>query len=272
MRRRGALIYVTATGLSVEYHEVVHARAEPRDAQNQLLALLPFDAGPSTALTFETVQLAAGSVVIEDGELANGVYFPYDCIVSLQCATRDGASVEYGLVGREGLLGVETLLESGRTRGRAIAIHSGHALRLPVSVFRELFRGHGWFRSGLLNFYLAFNTQVVQRSICHRVHTIEQQLCTWLLLLHDRSGSDDLELTHEIVGGLLGGRREGVTIAVGRLRSDGLIRSAYRRLVIVDRPALVARSCECYAVIRNHYERLIPGGHNRRETTKEVDR
>lgn len=199
------------------------------------------------------VQLAAGFAVLEHGEGANHAYFPQDCVISLQCVTREGGSVEFGMIGNEGVQGIEILLESGQLRHRAVVTRAGSALRIPGRAFVNYFRAYDAFRQGLLRFHAAFNSQVVQRSICHRLHTMEQQLCTWLLLMHDRSAGNALKFTHEAVGGLLGGRREGVSIALRRLRNDGLVRSGYRSFVILDRAGLEARSCECYGSILRAY-------------------
>lgn len=256
---------------SVDSVERLRAFAGPRDAgkqrlelrpgdatnrlplNNQLLDMLPRDVYPPADLELEPMQLAAGAVIFESGDRASHAYFPQDSVISLQCATREGASVEFGMVGREGLLGIEALLENGRMPGRAVVVRPGRALRSPVQLLTDPFRRYTPFRSGLLQFYGALYAQVVQRSICHRVHTIEQQLCTWLLLMRERSGTDRLDFTHEDVAGFLGGRREGVTIAVRRLRKDGLVRPGYRSLVILHRVELEAHSCECYGAIRDAY-------------------
>lgn len=154
------------------------------------------------------------------------------------------------------MLGAEALLERGRLLGSAIVIRAGAALKAPIAVLKELFGECGDFRAAVLAFWDAYNAQIVQRSVCHRVHTIDQQLCTWLLLMQDRSRGREIEVTHETIGGLLGGRREGVSISIRRLRRDGLLRSGYRSLVIVDRDGIEARSCECYRATRAEYRGL----------------
>ncbi len=242
-----------ALTVPVESERRVHGSGKSHGQKNRLLRSLPPDAYARVDAEFTAIPLAADSVLFEYGDRAKQVYFPQDCVISLQLATREGESVEFGMLGSEGVLGLETLFESGRTPGRAVVSRVGHALRVPTELLLESFRQYAPFRSGLLHFYAAFNTQVVQRSICHRVHTIEQQLCTWLLLMHDRSDDDRLHCTHEEVGGFLGGRREGISIAVRRLRNDGLVSSGYRCLVILDRRGLEARSCECYGAIRAAY-------------------
>jgi CRP-like cAMP-binding protein len=261
---------VTTDVLDVESAAQANAVVERPGERNRLINLLPLEARARLVRELEPVSLTEERVVIESGQHAKHVYFPQDSVLSLRCVTREGASVEFALVGHEGLLGAEALVIGGRAHGRAVVVCGGHALRLPARLLTEIFRRDRQFRSGLLAFYRAFNTQVIQRSICHRMHTIEEQLCTWLLLLLDRTGRDEIEATHEWIGDTLGRRREGVSIAVGRLRTRGLIRIAYRRLVIYDRAGLQARSCECYAVIRNRYERSQPGRRSLR-ATQEVE-
>ena len=220
---------------------------------NRLVASLPRETYLRVVSELEPVELAAGSTVVENDERALHAYFPEDCVFSVQRTTRDGGSVEFGIVGREGVLGIGASLDGNRMHGRGITARAGRALRMPAELLRDLYRRDDRFRSNLVSFYSAFDTQVAQRSICHRVHTTEQHLCCWILLMTDRSDGADLEATHEVIGGLLGARREGVTLAIMRLRDDGLLRSARSRLTILDRAALEARSCECYGVIRQAY-------------------
>lgn len=215
----------------------------------------------------ETVHLASGALVNPENVSPQYGYLPQSCAISLQRPLRDGSSVEFALVGREGMLGAEALLERGRMLGSATVIRAGAALKAPISLLKELFEDCGDFRAAVLAFWDAYSAQIVQRSVCHRVHTIDQQLCTWLLLMHDRSRGNEIEATHETIGSLLGGRREGVSIAIRRLRKDGLLRSGYRSLVILDRNGIEARSCECYRTTRAEYrnfpETLMPFGPGR---------
>ncbi len=231
------------------------AFAVARAAKNRVLASLPLDTYQCVAADLEPVRLAAGSVIAESDERTKYAYFPEDCVVSLQCTTREGASVEFGMVGSEGVLGIAAIFEGTRTHGRAVVQTAGRALRLPVTALMDSCRRCGGFRSSVLRFSLAFNSQVVQRSICHRVHSIEHHLSSWLLLMHDRSSGNELEVTQEALGELLGARREGVGIAARHLRDEGLICSTRGRVTILDRAALEARSCECYEVIRRAYDR-----------------
>lgn len=248
-------VYIDMQALTVpvDSERRVRALGALHGPKNRLLLLLLPEARAQMDADCAEIQLEADAVLFEYGERVKYAYFPQDCVISLQLATRDGASVEFGMIGNEGVVGLETLFENGRAPGRAIAARAGRALRVPAQSVLRAFRQYAAFRSGLLHFYGAFNAQVVQRSICHRVHTIDEQLCTWLLLMHDRSGNDRLSCTHEAVGGFLGGRREGVSIAIRRLRRDGLVRSGYRCLVVLDRMGLEARSCECYGAIRGAY-------------------
>lgn len=240
---------------------------------NQILAGLPHETYLCVASDLEPVHLAAGSVVTENNARTRHAYFPLDCVVSLQGMTREGASVEFGLIGSEGVLGLAAIFEGESAHGRAVVQTAGHALRLPVQALMNSCRRCSGFHSGLLRFSGVFGAQVAQRSICHRVHSIEQHLCSWLLLMHDRSFGEAIEVTHDALGGVLGARREGVSIAVKRLREAGLIRTVRGRLVIRDHAALVEHSCECYGVIRQAYDgrtwsegiRLWPGLVLRRE-------
>ena len=226
-----------------------------RAARNRVLASLSADGYACVAAALEPVELAAGAVIAENDERCRHAYFPEDCVVSLQYTTREGASVEFGMVGSEGALGIEALFEGQRSHGRAVVQCAGRALRLPVKALLDACRRCAGLRSGLLRFCRAFNLQVAQRSVCHRVHSTEHHLCSWLLLMHERAGGGELQVTQEALGRLLGARREGVSIAVRRLRGDGLIDSTRGRLAILDRAALEARCCECYESIRQAYAR-----------------
>ncbi len=226
-----------------------------RHTGNRLLTALAPDAYLCVAAALEPIELAAGFVLTGNDERPKHAYFPEDCVVSLQCSTREGASVEFGMVGNEGALGIAVLFESRQAHGRAVVQSAGRALRLPVKALLDSCRRCAGFRSSLLRFSWAFNVQVAQRSVCHRAHSTEHHLCTWLLLMHDRSGGSELAVTQEALGRLLGARREGVSITTRRLRGDGLIDYTRGRLAVLDRAALEARSCECYATIRQAYAR-----------------
>ena len=242
--------------LAGEFRVRGRASSQARAAKNHVLVSLPLDSYLCVAGELEPVQLAAGCVIAESHEQSKYAYFPEDCVVSLQYATREGASVEFGMVGREGVVGIAALFEVGQTHGRAVVQSAGGALRLPVKALLDSSRRCGGFRASLLHFAWAFNVQVTQRSVCHRLHSTDHHLCSWLLLMHDRSsGDDELGVTQEALGRLLGARRERVSIAARRLRNDGLIGSTRGRLAILDRAALEARSCECYGVIRKAYDR-----------------
>lgn len=239
----------------------MHVFGRPQASRNCVLRRLSVDESTRIAPHVKTVRLEADAVLFDEEDPAGHAYFPLDSVISLQRTTRDGATVEFGMVGSEGALGVETLLESERAPGRAVAVRAGYAIRIPGHALLAAFRRYSPFRSGLLSSCGAFNSQVVQRSICHRAHTIEQQFCTWLLLMHDRAESGRLDVTHEAIGGLLGGRREGVSLIVRRLRSDRLISAGYRSLHVLDRAGLEARGCECYGAIRGAYSCLKCNDH-----------
>lgn len=227
-----------------------------RHSGNGLLNVLDPENCARVHLQLETVRLESGTLVYPENDSVQYGYLPQSCAISLQRPMRDGSSVEFALVGREGMLGTEALLERGRMLGSATVIRAGAALRAPIALLKELFEDCRDFRAVVLAFWEAYSAQIVQRSACHRVHTIDQQLCTWLLLMHDRSRGNEIEATHETIGGLLGGRREGVSIAIRRLRKDGLLRSGYRSLVILNRDGIEARSCECYRATRVEYQRF----------------
>lgn len=231
--------------------------AAPAAATNCLLAALPSHTYRRLTDDFEPIRIAVGAVIFEDGERASHAYFPEDCVVSLLGTTRDGVAVETGIVGSEGAIGIAAFLGGGQMHGRAVVQKTGRLRRLPAPVVIEAFRRCNHFQSGLLRFTQAFMTQVSQRAICQRICTIDQRLGCWLLLMHDRVDRDELETTQETVAGLLGARREGVNIAVKRLRDRGIVRSTRGSITILDRAALEACSCECYDVIRKAYDRLI---------------
>lgn len=226
---------------------------------NRVLDRLPADAALRAWRRLEQVRFEAGALVQDDGARDAYLYFPQDCAISLQCSTREGTSVEFAMIGSEGVLGVDALiLDDAHMRGRAIAIRRGSALRIPA---RELFgpaRTSSRFRAAIESFQAALYGQIVQRSICHRMHSIEQQLSTWLLLMADRTCGAAIEVTHELLGDLLGGRREGVTLALRRLRDADCLRSGYRQIVIADRSRLESRACECYAAVQKEYRYLVP--------------
>lgn len=225
--------------------------------RNLLLAALPRDNLARLAADLEPVWYEAGTAICEEGDRLSHAYFPEDSVVSLIGATRDGATVETGMVGSEGAIGIASFLGGGLMHGRAVVQRGGRMLKLPAPALRGMFRRCEDFQSGLLRFTEAFVVQLTERALCQRICTIEERLCCWLLLMHDRLDGDELAITHETLAGLLGARRQGVTSAAKRLLDEGLLRYVRGNVTIVDRDTIEERSCECYAVIRRAYQRLV---------------
>lgn len=225
---------------------------------NHLLAAL----GPAEwnrwAPLLKPVHMPLGHVLHEPGVLPSHVYFPVDCIVSLLYVMEDGASAEIALVGKEGLVGLSFLMGGEATISRAVVQSAGHALRLDARVVREEFESVGPVRQLLLRYTQALLTQIALTAVCNRHHTLDRQLCRWLLLSLDRLSGDEVVMTQELIANMLGVRREGVTEAALKLQAAGLIRYSRGRITVLDRQALEERSCECYRVVKKEYDRLLP--------------
>jgi len=206
----------------------------------------------------ELVELPAGRVIYESGDHLSHVYFPTTAIVSLLYELEDGASAEIAMIGNDGIVGASLFMGSDSMPNRAVVISEGHAYRLPGQVLKEEFDRGGALQHLLLRYTLAMLTQMAQTAVCNRHHTVDQQLCRWLLLSLDRLPSPELRATQELIATLLGVRREGVTEAAGRLQGDGLIRYRRGHIAVLDRPGLEARVCECYDVVRKEFRRLLP--------------
>jgi CRP-like cAMP-binding protein len=201
----------------------------------------------------------------EPGEELSHVYFPTTAIVSLLYVMEDGASAEIAVVGNEGIVGIALFMGGGTVPNRAVVQSAGHAYRLKGWVLKREFdrfggRRHGTLHPLLLRYTMALLTQMAQTAVCNRHHTVDQQLCRWLLLSLDRLPSNELHMTQELIANMLGVRREGVTEAAGRLQSAGLIHYSRGRITVLDRPGLEARVCECYEVVRQEFQRLLPEG------------
>ena len=228
----------------------------PRD--NRLLASLP-DAEYETLLPrLERTPMPLGMAVYESGSAQGFVYFPIDSIVSLLYVLENGASTEIAVTGNEGLVGIALFMGGESTPSRAVVQSAGNGYRVRGSVLRKLFESSGEVQHLLLRFTQALITQMTQTAVCNRHHTVDQQLCRWLLLMLDRLASDEVRMTQELIANMLGVRREGVTEAAGKLQADGLIEYSRGRIRVLDRPRLEARVCECYAVVKREYERLLP--------------
>ena len=237
----------------------------PTPRQNHLLDALPEDEYEQLSAHLELVALPLGRALYESGEGLSHVYFPTDAIISLLYVMENGASAEIAVVGNEGIVGIALFMGGETVPNRAVVQSAGHAYRLHGHVLKREFARFGGRRQGtlqplLLRYTMALLTQMAQTAVCNRHHTIDQQLCRWLLLSLDRLPSNELHMTQELIANMLGVRREGVTEAAGRLQSAGLIRYSRGHIVVLDRPGLEARVCECYEVVRREFHRLLPEG------------
>ena len=198
-----------------------------------------------------------GQILYESGSALSHVYFPTSSIVSLLYVMENGASAEIAVAGNEGLVGVSLFMGGDTTPSRAVVQSAGRGYRLPAKIVKEEF-SRAPVMHLLLRYTQALITQMSQTAVCNRHHTLDQQLCRWLLLSLDRLDGDELLMTQELTANMLGVRREGVTEAALQLQSSGLIRYARGRISVLDRPGLEARSCECYSVVKKEYDRLLP--------------
>ncbi len=226
---------------------------------NHLLAALPSDVYGRLQPNLELVPLELGASVYEAGGRQAHVYFPTDSIVSLLYVMKDGASAEIAVVGNDGLVGISLFMGGDTTPSRAVVQSAGCAYRLRAKTLKAEFEFGGALQHLLLRYTQALITQMAQTAVCNRHHSIEQQLCRWLLLSADRLPTNVLTMTQDLIANMLGVRREGVTAAAGELQEDGLIRYSRGRITILDRAALEKRVCECYAVVRTECDRLLPG-------------
>ena len=225
--------------------------------RNQLLAALPDAEWQRWRPQLEAVDMPLGLVIYESGSTLSHVYFPTSCIVSLLYVMQNGASAEIAVAGNEGLVGISLFMGGESTPSRAVVQSAGLGYRLPAKTIKEEFTRAPVLHL-LLRYTQALITQMSQTAVCNRHHSLDQQLCRWLLLSLDRLDGDELVMTQELIANMLGVRREGVTEAALHLQEAGLIRYARGRISVLDRPALVARSCECYSVVKKEYDRLLP--------------
>jgi CRP-like cAMP-binding protein len=226
--------------------------------QNHLLAALPAADYQRLLPDLELVPLPLGMAVYESGGRLDYVYLPIDCIVSLLYVMKDGASAEIAVVGHEGLVGIALFMGGESTPSRAVVQSAGYAYRLPSKILKREFEHGGPLQHLLLRYTQALITQMAQTAVCNRHHSVEQQLCRWLLLSLDRLTTDEVNMTQELIANMLGVRREGVTEAAGKLQTAGLIRYNRGHIKVLDRPKLEARVCECYAVVKRESDRLLP--------------
>ena len=232
--------------------------ARPHPRQNLLLAALPDADFARLESSLELVPMPLGHVLYESGNQLQHVYFPTDCIVSLLYVMEDGHSAEIAIVGNEGVVGVALFMGGETTPSRGIVQSAGQAYRLPGRLLKEEFLRAGPLQRLLLRYTQALLTQMAQTAACNRHHTVDQQLCRWLLLSLDRLSSDELVMTQELIANMLGVRREGVTEAAGQLQKLGLIHYSRGRIKVLDRPGLEKKSCECYRVVKLEFDRLLP--------------
>ncbi|NOT14483.1 MAG: Crp/Fnr family transcriptional regulator [Methylotenera sp.] len=209
----------------------------------------------------ELIELPLGKVLCESGEKLKHVYFPTTSIISLLYVMEDGASAEIAVVGNEGMLGVPILLGGDTTPSRAVVQSAGHGYRMKAHVLKNEFNQAGPFQRLLLRYTQALITQMSQTAVCNRHHSVEQQLCRWLLLSIDRLSGDELNMTQELIANMLGVRREGVTEAAGKLQYAGLIHYSRGHIKVIDRKGLEAKCCECYQVVKDEFDRLLPAFH-----------
>ncbi|MFM9925220.1 Crp/Fnr family transcriptional regulator [Variovorax sp. H27-G14] len=225
--------------------------------QNGLLSSLPAAEWARWRDQLEMVSLPLGKVLHESGGVQSHVYFPTTAIVSLLYMMENGSSAEIAVVGNEGVVGISLFMGGESTTNRAVVQSAGRAFRLPAAVLKEEFK-----RSPVLHLLLRYTqaliTQMAQTAVCNRHHSLDQQLCRWLLLSLDRLQGDELIMTQELIANMLGVRREGVTESALKLQKAGLIRYSRGHITVLDRPGIEERSCECYAVVKKEYDRLLP--------------
>src|SRR6202162_6111079 len=229
--------------------------------ENSLLAALPDAEWTRWLPQLERVEMPLGQVLYEAGDTLKYMYFPITSIVSLLYVMENGASAEIAVVGKEGLVGVSLFMGGESTSSRAVVQSAGHGCRLNSKVMKSEFDRAGPVLHLLLRYTQALLTQMAQTAVCNRHHSLDQQLCRWLLLSLDRLDGNRLVMTQELIANMLGVRREGVTEGALKLQHAGLIQYARGHISVLDRDGLEKRSCECYAVVKKEYDRLLPKTH-----------
>ena len=239
----------------------------PNPSQNHLLAALPMAEFDALAVHLEWVAMPLGKILYGPGEKLQHAYFPTTSIVSLHYVMASGATAETAGVGNEGVVGVSLFMGGETTSSTAVVQTAGHAYRLEGRLLKDAFHRNGLMQGLLLRYTQALLTQTAQTAVCNRHHSLEQQLCRWLLLTLDRMPTNELVMTQELVASMLGVRREGITEAAGNLQRAGLI--SYRRghIAVLDRHGLETHACECYAVVKKELARLLPDVQYRQVTT-----
>ena len=227
--------------------------------ENLLLAAMPEADYKALTPSLERVAMPLGQAVYESGGPQGYVYFPTSSIVSLLYVLADGATAEIAVTGNEGLVGIALFMGGETTPSRAVVQSAGQGYRLSAKLLKQEFERGGPLQHLLLRYTQALITQMTQTAVCNRHHSVDQQLCRWLLLSLDRLPGNKLVMTQELIANMLGVRREGVTEAAGKLQAEGLIEYSRGKITVVDRERLEARVCECYSVVKREYDRLLPG-------------
>lgn len=235
-----------------------HRIASPDSRDNRLLDALPAAVWERWKPHLEIVPLRLGQVLYESGTTLSHVYFPTTTIVSLLYVTENGESAEISIVGNEGIVGISLFMGGESTTSRAVVQSAGQAIRLKAQILKDEFNQSGPVLHLLLRYTQALITQMSQTAVCNRHHTLDQQLCRWLLLSLDRLQGLDLVMTQELMANMLGVRREGVTESASKLQRAGLIRYTRGHISVLDRAGLERRTCECYAAVKKEYARLLP--------------
>jgi CRP-like cAMP-binding protein len=233
----------------------------PDPRQNHLLNALPAEDFERLVPNLKLVQLTLGEVLYESGGRQRRVFFPTDAIVSLLYMLVNGTSAEIAVVGNEGIIGVSIFMGGETTPSRAVVQSAGYAYQLSSRIVKEEFTRGGAMQYRLLRYTQALLTQMAQTAVCNRHHSLDQQLCRWLLLSLDRLNGDELIMTQELIANMLGVRREGVTEAAGNLQTAGLIEYRRGHITVLDRAGLEMRTCECYGVVKREFDRLLTVPH-----------
>jgi CRP-like cAMP-binding protein len=230
----------------------------PDPKKNHLLAALPAAVWQRWLPLLELIDMPLGAVLYESGAVLSHVYFPTTSIVSLLYVMENGASAEIAVVGNDGLVGISLFMGGGSTPSRAVVQSAGKGFRMKAAALKQEFDQAGPVLHLLLRYTQALITQMSQTAVCNRHHSLDQQLCRWLLLSMDRLDGDELLMTQELIANMLGVRREGVTEGALKLQEAGLIKYSRGRIKVLDRSGLESRTCECYAVVKKEYDRLLP--------------
>ncbi len=224
---------------------------------NHLLAALPANEFARLEPDLSPVSLSLGEVIYESGELLEYIYFPTTAIISLLYIMENGSTAEIGMAGNDGLVGIALYMGGSTTPSRAVVQSAGNAFRLRSKALKFEFGLNGVFHNILLRYTQSLMTQISQTAVCNRLHSVEQQLCRWLLINHDLLQTNKLIMTHDLIANMLGVRREGVSIAAGNLQKKGLIKYVRGTITMLDRKGLEIAACECYQVVKDEYDRLL---------------